>query len=192
MDMSAAADALGLLDMAIFILDQARQKFPKSATLNRALARLFEKSKMFTHAIALWQLVKEAAPKDVEAAHKAKDLAASETIQRGQYQENSGTGEKAPLKKLLVEGKKEDPQEKLNRETAPVLARLEANPTEPQLYLQLSMIYRRANQLDRARAALERGLGATGNHFQLQLEIMELDLQPIRATCERPKKRLPS
>ena len=38
----------------------------------------------------LWQLVKEAHPTDVEAAHKAKDLAASETIARGQYEEAAG------------------------------------------------------------------------------------------------------
>src|SRR5204863_4706659 len=43
MDMAEAADALGFIDHAVFILDQARQKDPKDATLNRALARLFEK-----------------------------------------------------------------------------------------------------------------------------------------------------
>src|SRR4029077_345382 len=42
MDMAEAADALGLIDHAVFMLDQARQKFPRDATLNRALARLFE------------------------------------------------------------------------------------------------------------------------------------------------------
>ena len=41
MDMAEAADALGLLDHAIFFLDQARQKAPKDTTINRALARLF-------------------------------------------------------------------------------------------------------------------------------------------------------
>jgi len=82
MDMAEAFDALGLGDLAIFSLDQARQKFPRDATLNRALARLFEKRGDFQKAIVLWQLVKEKNPTDVEAAHKAKDLAASETIQK--------------------------------------------------------------------------------------------------------------
>src|SRR4029077_14213716 len=35
MDMAEAADALGLIDHAVFFLDQARQKSPKDATLNR-------------------------------------------------------------------------------------------------------------------------------------------------------------
>src|SRR5205807_269634 len=85
MDMAEAFDALGLNDLAVFTLDQARQKYPKDATLNRALARLFEKRGDYQKAIILWQLVKDTNPTDVEAAHKAKDLAASETIQRGQY-----------------------------------------------------------------------------------------------------------
>ena len=81
--MAEAFDALGLGDLAVFTLDQARQKYPKDATLNRALARLFEKRGDFQKAIVLWQLVKEKHPTDVEAAHKAKDLAASETIAKG-------------------------------------------------------------------------------------------------------------
>eukprot|EP01136_Pigoraptor_vietnamica_P045210 Opistho-1_new@22897 len=43
MDMSEAFDALGFAELAVFSLDQARQKYPRDATLNRALARLFEK-----------------------------------------------------------------------------------------------------------------------------------------------------
>src|SRR5205823_7964845 len=92
MDMAAAADALGLLDMAIFILDQARQKDGKNPPLNRALARLFEKRGNFAQAIKLWELVRQAVPGDVEATHKAKDLAASETIQRGQYEQSAEAG----------------------------------------------------------------------------------------------------
>src|SRR5947209_4419881 len=85
LDMSAAADALGLLDVAIFILSQAREKDAKDVTLNRALARLLEKRGNFAEAIKLWELVRQKVPGDAEAQHKAKDLAASETIQRGHY-----------------------------------------------------------------------------------------------------------
>ena len=194
MDMAEAADALGMLDMAIFILDQARQKYPKHPTLNRALARLFEKRGNFSHAISLWQLVKEVVPGDVEAAHKAKDLAASETIQRGQY----GSGEQPKLgsaeRPKLGSGERSklggpstastanpDPSaDRLARETAPLFARIEANPTDPNPYSQLATIYRRNNQLDRARAILEQGLGPTGSHHQLMVEVIEMDIEPFR------------
>jgi tetratricopeptide (TPR) repeat protein len=95
MDMAEAADVLGLLDLAIWTLEQARQKNPQDVRVNRSLARLYEKRGNFTQAIALWQLVSKAAPRDVEAQHKAKDLAASETIARGHYEE--AVGGKVPL-----------------------------------------------------------------------------------------------
>src|SRR5215469_1922293 len=43
MDMADAADVLGLLDLAIWNLEQARQKQAGNAQLNRMLARLYEK-----------------------------------------------------------------------------------------------------------------------------------------------------
>ncbi len=186
MDMAEAADALGLLDMAIFFLDQARQKYPKDPTLNRTLARLFEKRGNFSHAITLWQLVKEIVPADVEAAHKAKDLAASETIQRGQYVE-SLSGEKPALQNPQAQaGKRQNnqPVDKSAREAEPILARIEANPTEATLYIQLASVYRRYNMFDRARAALEQGLGPTGSHFQIMIEIMEMDMEPLRKNLQ--------
>src|SRR5205823_5728165 len=154
MDMAEAADALGLIDHAVFFLDQARQKSPKDATLNRALARLFEKRGNFAHAIALWQLVKDVAPDDVEAAHKAKDLAASETIARGGYRESPSDtypADSTPSTTASRFGQPQvpaaaEPADRVTREAAPILARLDTNPTDPHLYLQLSAVYRRGNQ----------------------------------------------
>src|SRR5262249_48801000 len=77
MDMAEAAAALGLFALAVWTLEQARHRDPKDATVNRALARLYEKRGNFTQAMRLWELVRKAEPKDVEAQHKAKDLAAS-------------------------------------------------------------------------------------------------------------------
>src|SRR5262245_31033006 len=199
MDMAEAADALGLIDHAIFMLDQARQKSPKDATLNRALARLFEKRGNFAHAIALWQLIKEVAPDDVEAAHKAKDLAASETIARGGYKDPSaerealgtptvakGADPTAPATALAPQER----HDRVSREAAPILARLDTNPTDAHLYLQLATVYRRGNQNDRARAVLEQGLGPTGNDFRLNLELMEMDLDTFRRNLAIAERKL--
>jgi len=178
MNMAEACEALKLLDMAIFMLDQARQKDPRDVTVNRALARLFEKRGNFTHAIKLWQLVKEVSPSDVEASHKAKDLAASETIQRGQYEENPNNESNTP--KFSKAESSNDPSDRATREATPILAKLEATPTDANLYLQLAAVYRRNSQFDRARAVLQQGLAPTGQDFRLQLEVMELDLDPFR------------
>ncbi|HEY8504050.1 MAG TPA: tetratricopeptide repeat protein, partial [Gemmataceae bacterium] len=167
MDMAVAFDALGLPDLAIFSLDQARQKNPKDVTVNRALARMLEKTGRFAQAIKLWQLVREAAPDDLEAAHKAKDLAASETIQRGRY---SATSDSGVLRTGAGQaGEPAEPVDRLTRESAPLLAQLEADPTDHHLYLQLAGLYRSFGQPDKARAVLQQGLGPTGSHHQLVL-----------------------
>ncbi|HTK78696.1 MAG TPA: hypothetical protein VL371_25790, partial [Gemmataceae bacterium] len=63
-----------------------------TAEHRRIAAEGFERARQvittgnFAQAIKLWELVRKAVPADVEATHKAKDLAASETIQRGQYE----------------------------------------------------------------------------------------------------------
>jgi Flp pilus assembly protein TadD len=189
LDMAEAFDALGLIDLAVFTLDQARQKYPKDATLNRALARLFEKRGDFQKAIVLWQLVKEKHPTDVEAAHKAKDLAASETIQKGQYVEAAAGTKESPVLGR-IEARAAEKQDRLARDADPLLRRIEADPTEPSLYVQLAGIYRRHNQPDRARAVLMQGLGPTGNAFQLQLSLMELDLAPVRRNLELVEARI--
>ncbi len=189
LDMAEAFDALGLNDQAVFTLDQARQKYPKDATLNRALARLFEKRGDFQQAIVLWQLVKETHPTDVEAAHKAKDLAANETIAKGQYEAAAaGTKESPVLGK--IEARAVERQDKFSREAEPLLKRIEADPTEPVLYVQLANVYRKHNKLDRAKAVLQQGLGPTGNAFQLQLELMDLDLAPMRKKLEDTENQL--
>jgi len=196
MDMAEAADALGWTDHAIFFLDQARQKNPKDATLNRALARLFEKRGNYAHAISLWQLVKEVAPNDVEAAHKAKDLAASATIARGGYSDGSTERTAASSSTKLGGQNNQDagaapePVDRVSREAAPILARLDTNPTDPQLYLQLANVYRRGNQPDRARAALEQGLGPTGNDFRLTIELAEMDLDTYRRNLEIADRKI--
>ncbi len=189
MDMAEAFDALGLLDLAVFSLDQARQKHPRDATLNRALARLFEKRGDFQKAIVLWQLVKEVAPSDVEASHKAKDLAASETIARGRYQESVDGTKQSPIIDR-IEQQSAEKVDKLTRETEAIQKRIETDPTEPSLYLQLAQAFRKAAQEDRARATLQQGLGPTGQHFALQLELMELDLLPLRKNLEQIEARL--
>ena len=189
MDMAEAFDALGLLDLAVFSLDQARQKSPDDPTVNRALARLLEKRGDFKQAIRCWQKVQKAAPADVEAAHKAKDLAASETIARGGYQQVADGSRESPVLGRM-EQREADKGDKLSRDAGPLLKRIEADPTEPTLYVQLAQLYRRHHHDDRARGVLQQGLAPTGQHFTLQLELMELEAAPVRANLLQAEARL--
>lgn len=187
MDMAQAFEALHLNDLAIFSLDQARQKNPKDVTVNRALARLLEKVGRFSQAIKLWQLVREAAPDDVEAAHKAKDLAASETIQRGGYESSRSFDESAPG---AGSGIMHPPANRSDREAERLLTQIEAAPTDYALYLELASVYRRANQADKARAVLQQGLAPTGSDPRILIEILELDLEPFRRKLAANDRRI--
>src|SRR5260370_6112884 len=70
MAMAEAMDPLGLLDIAIWCLEQARHKKDDDVTVNRALAQLLEKRGNFTQAMALWAQVGKVKPTDEEAAQK--------------------------------------------------------------------------------------------------------------------------
>jgi tetratricopeptide (TPR) repeat protein len=178
LDMAAAADALGQLDVAIFILSQAREKDHKDATLNRALARMLEKRGNFTEAIKLWELVRQKMPSDAEAQHKAKDLAARETIQRGKY--DKAVMSDSSAMRMALEAQATVAGERANREVEAILAKIEADPTKSGPYLQLAALYRRQNHGDKALEVLQRGLGPTGRDFQIEVEIAEMELEPFR------------
>ncbi len=229
MDMAEAADMLGLIDLAVWILEQARQKQPLDAHVNRALARQYEKRGNFMQAIALWELIRKARPGDVEAQHKVKDLAADDTIARGQYHAVIQSGEEleeedppaeAPLPKKrstdeFPAAKRQDESgtpppptkgtpavpaadaaaappvtDRLEREAAPIRARLEKEPTSPYLYLQLAAVYRRGDDLDKARAVLREGLGPTGNDFELSVQLADLDIEPFRRNLAITEEKL--
>src|SRR5262249_44150197 len=198
MNMAEAAEALGLINLAAWTLDQARQKNPQDPTVNRALARLYEKRGHFAQAINLWELVRKADPRDIEAQHKAKDLAANDTIARGNYEaivsvRGSERRHDEPIGR--VAGQPDDSQNNLAgdarepRQAALLHARIKEDPTNSGLYLQLAAIYRRAGQIDRARQTLEAGLGPTGNPFDLAIELADLDIEPFRRELDRAEEK---
>ena len=199
LDMAAAAETLELLDLALWLLDQARQKNPKDITVNRAMARLLERRGNFSQAMALWEMVRKANPRDPEARDKAKDLAASATIARGHYEDvieanEAGTQEKEDEPAEEAEAPEPRPAPPAVDRLAPEVARLKAlieeEPTKPAGYLNLAGLYRRANRLDEARAVLEEGLGPTGRDFELTTELASLAIEPFRQNLAVVEEKL--
>jgi serine/threonine protein kinase len=87
LDMAAAADAAGLVNLAVWLLEQAKLKDSQHLRVNRALACLLERKQDYPRALVFWELVAKADPTNVEAHQKMKDLAARETIARGHYED---------------------------------------------------------------------------------------------------------
>jgi tetratricopeptide (TPR) repeat protein len=198
MAMADAMDELGLLDMAIWCLEQARHKKVDDVSVNRSLALLLEKRGNFTQAMVLWAQIRKVKPADEEAAQKLKDLAVHDTIQRGRYEEGALEGgptpaHPGPAREETVEEQPQEqvaPQSRVAREAAPLHKRVENDPTHVDTYLLLSKLYRRANELENAHRVLQEGLGPTGNSFELRLELTDLEIEPFRKNLAVTEKKL--
>lgn len=80
------------------------------------------------------------------------------------------------------------------REVPAMLAKIQANPASPLGYTQLAQLYRRHDQFEQARAILAQGLTATNNHFDVALEMVDLEIEPFRrdlAIAEEELRRQP-
>ena len=162
-------------------------------------------------AVALWQLVRKADPSDAEAQHKINDLAATQTIHRTLAKESGGKTPARPAKQATdttprktsevsetseVTDTKQPPKpapapaDRLSQEMAAIRARIEADPTNPSLYLQLAGLHRRNGQLEQAREVLQGGLGPTGNHFDLATELADIDIEPFRQDLAITEQKL--
>jgi len=156
MQMAVAADSLAMLDMAVWMLEQARHRDGRNTNLCRALARLYEKRGNFASAIALWDQVRQTEPLDVEARHKIKELAASETISRGGYgreipsdgAENIESPTNATYDSVTDDQTAVAPTDRAAREAAPLLAKIAETPADPTNYLQLALVYSRAGRAE--------------------------------------------
>ncbi len=191
LDMGDAADALGWNDIALFFFSTARTHQPDNVTVNRKLARLLEKRGDFSQAIILWKQILENAPEDQEAGKKVKDLAASETIKRGGYQESPSAAPKAETTvEKVLETQITSAVDRLSKEADVFIDKIRQNPADVQSYLALAGVYVRYQHADRAKATLEEGLAATNQDFRIALELGELELEPYRKNLVLAEKKL--
>jgi tetratricopeptide (TPR) repeat protein len=163
-EMARAAEVLGLLDVAVWNLEQARHVEPNDPAVNRRLARLYERRGNFTQSLDLWTLVRKAAPDDEEAVRK---LAATPPPCQA--------------------ASSPDP---LQRESAHLRARLAEDPTRATTYRDLARLYRQAGLLEPAHAVLLDGLAATGNAFDLTVELAELQIEPFRQDLAHAEQKI--
>lgn len=188
-DMADAAESLGLLDLAVWFVEQARHKKPRDAALAVRLGRLYERRGNFTQAMALWELVREVDPGNGEAGAKLRELAVNETLSRGKLTDEldaerpAGPGAAAHEPNL-------PPEIAVEREAAAVRLRLADDPTDPAVYLSLARLYRKADKLDQAHAVLREGAAASGNDYELSVELLDLETEPFRRNLAIAEERL--
>jgi tetratricopeptide (TPR) repeat protein len=194
LDMAEAADMLGIIDVGIWLLLQAREKDNRDLSVNRALARLCEKRGSFMEAVKIWEIIRQTDPRDQEAQAKVKDLAAHHTIARGGYEQavaGDVTGKSGDYIRPKLGDSGEHPMgDRVSQSAVPLLAKIEADPTNVNGYLQLAEHYRRAGRIDQAKEIIERGLGATGNHFDMTVELADLEIETFRQNLAVTEQKL--
>ncbi len=84
-DMAEAATALGVSDLAVWLLEQGREQAPNSVALLRALANLLEQRKDWKRAIPLWEQVRKLTPNDDEPKRKIDELSVKDHLARARY-----------------------------------------------------------------------------------------------------------
>jgi tetratricopeptide (TPR) repeat protein len=84
-EMSEAAEALNLVDLAVWLIEDSRRQAPNDVNVMRALAGLYERQKRFPKAIGTWEQVLQADPRDAEATAKIRQLSVCDTIARGKF-----------------------------------------------------------------------------------------------------------
>jgi len=188
--MAKAFEELGWPDHALWTLEQIRPMHPRNPKVNKPLARLYERRGNFNQAIALWEIVRQADPDDHDAARKSKDLSASATIAKGKYAEalaepaasqaQTDTATDQPVLGRTDVGPLMESEDRHPREVANLLERIKQNPKNANGYLQLSGLYRKAEQYDKARSILQQGSLETNNHFEISQEVFDLDIEPFR------------
>src|SRR5206468_3133353 len=126
----------------------------------------------FMQAMALWEIIRKAKPTDEEAQHKAKDLAASATIAKGRYEEAIQAAKGGPPAETVTDHATTSTspihtpvEERAARDAAPLLAKVQADPTNATAYLHLASVYRRADMLEQTREVLQEGLDRTQHNF---------------------------
>lgn len=79
---------------------------------------------------------------------------------------------------------------KAPREAIALKEKIVANPTNPNGYLHLAAVYRRADQFEKAKKVLDTGLVMTAQNFEIAMEIIDLEIEPFRRDLAVAQEKL--
>lgn len=193
-ELGNAASELGYLQMAIWVLETAHEADRQRADIMRLLASLYEQDSQFDRAITAWETVKKIDPTDQDAAAKARQLAAAATIQRGKYDSPDSFRETmrdaARPTDQAASRASMSAEDRAKAEIAELETKLAADPASVNLWVTLGDKYRNLNQTEKALAAYQKGLDATGGgDLDLKGKILECQIDPFRRNVQILKER---
>jgi tetratricopeptide (TPR) repeat protein len=141
-------------------------------------------------------MVQKIDPADHDAAAKVRQLAASSTIKKGNYEDSEKVGEQIRSAArggdvFADSGGAETPEGKLRKEIAQLEAKTQADPGNAALYTQIGHLHRKLEDFDQAAAAYQKSLDATGGaDFDVKGFLLDAQIDKLRKNRKILKDRI--
>jgi tetratricopeptide (TPR) repeat protein len=188
-----AAEQLGLLDVAQWLLESVLQQAGNDAEFYRFLARIFQGQEQWQKAIACWDRVRKLDPTDETASRQINALSASATITRSglhqsidKHREAVGRSGPEPAEAPSDSGLRRrqalTPEQRFEQE-------IQEDPDQIRPYLDLADQYKGRGRLDEARDLLARGLKTHPNDTVLAEAFADVQMARLQKAIDGLTRR---
>lgn len=195
-ELANAAMELELTKVGVWVAEQGAALDPKNAKMFRLLAELLEKDGQFERAVRTWEMVRQIDPSDQEAASRARQMAASATIERGKYEDSESfrqsLADSAQTDKLLEEtrGGAESHEVRIRKEISELQEKAEKEVDNSGLYVQIGNLYRKLRDWEEAHKAYRQALqSAGGMDNDVKVLMLECQIEPFKERLDLIKQR---
>lgn len=197
-DLSVACKELEFLDCALWVAETAAEITKDRKDVFWLLSELYEATNQFNKAVNALDLVRKIDPNDHEAASKARQMQASETIQRSEAanatrnQTARGAAPSAqPQSDRPAARGAESFEDRLRREANEILERLRADPTNSSIYVQAGDAFRRLGDLEQSVKLYQRGYDVTeGRDQDIKVKLLDCQIDRYRRKQEQLKEQI--
>ena len=179
--MADACEQLGYEDSQVAYLRAALKFNPEDLHINRQCAIALRERKEFDAAIACWQRILKAKPKDEEATRAVGAISAEKTIHKGGYETAESSRD---VKKKSVAGVQREelsPEQQLQRQ-------IKKNPNEKAAYLELFQIYQQSDRFQPAEEILQKARALFPDDADILHKYEEIQLRNLRDTLAAAEK----
>lgn len=172
--MGKAADELDFNDTASWLFQSAYKIAPNDTEMLQDFAEFLERQNDFKSARVIWERIAKLKPGDQDAARKAKELGASETMKR--MSDNKDVIQAAPKENPAI------------AEEQRLRSQLQEQPAWTPFYIELANLLKKATRLEEADATLKRGIVHCSGDKRLLLELAHLEKMNLARRIEEIKQ----
>lgn len=190
-ELGYACKELEWTDVGIWVMETARDAARDRADVFRLLADLYEQGHEFDKAGKALAMVQKLDPSDHDAASRARQMAASSTIQRIGDVDEAAPATPGTAATPAVPAKPQTYEERVRSEIEALQARLADEPANVSLHLDLAESHRKLGDYTAAAKSYQQALDAAGGGDpDIRARLLDCQIQPLRQNLEVIKDRL--